>query len=60
MHAGERVGLYVLHESLEGLCLLLKNDDVVSGALYASIFFYKGESPIDKVLVGQLEVTVAN
>ena len=52
MHAGERVGLDFLHESLEGRCILLKQDQIVSGALYASVLVDTGEFPIDKILVG--------
>ena len=52
MHGGERVGLDFLHESLEGLCILLKQDQIVSGALYARVLVDKGEFSVDKVLVG--------
>ena len=52
MHVGGRVGLDLLHKPLEGLCILLKQDDIVSAALYASVLVDTGEFPIDKILVG--------
>ena len=60
LHPGEPAGLNFLHKFLERLCILLEHDDVASGALYAGIFFDKGQSAFDKVLVGQLDVGVGN
>jgi hypothetical protein len=60
LHPGEPAGLNFLHKFLEGLCILLEHDDVASGALNAGIFFDKGQSAFDKVLVGQLDVGVGN
>ena len=58
LHPGERVGPNFLYKSLEGICILLEHDDVVSAALYPSMLFDKGESPIDKILVGQFYICV--
>lgn len=60
MHAGEPAGLDLLHKFLEGLCILLKHDNVASGAVYGGILFDKGESAFNKVFVGQLDVGVGN
>ena len=58
LHPGECVGPNFLHKSLEGLCILLKHDDVVSAALYPCMLFDKGESPLDKVFVWQFDICV--
>ena len=58
LHPGERVGPNFMNKSLQGLCILLKHDDVVSAAFYPSMLFDKGESSIDKVLVGQFDICV--
>ena len=59
-HAGESAGLDFLHKLLDGLKFLLKHDDIVSGAIHASVFLDASEFSLDKFLVGQLEVAVGN
>jgi len=60
LHPGERVGLNFLHKSLEWLYILLEHDEIVSAAVNACVFFDKGESSFDKVLIGLFEVGVGN